>query len=137
MTASPDPYRTSDRNTRSPRTVVLRVYESAVAEIRRAEAALAAGRSPAEPLAKAQTLVGGLMAALDFSAGEMSHRLLSLYLFVSERLQESRAGERDAGLGAAARVLETLLEGWRELPPGVVRADGRSPGEPVGLHLRG
>jgi flagellar protein FliS len=137
MTSSIHAYRTVSRDTASPRAVVLAVFEAALRELQAAEAALRDGADPAVPLGKAQTLVGGLMAALDFSAGDLATRLLSLYLFVSGRIRETRARGRDAGLGSARRVLETLLEAWREVPAGAVRPDGRAPGETAGLHLRG
>lgn len=137
MTPTADAYRYANVRTASGRTVVLRAYEVAIRSLEEAEGALARGQSATEPMSKAQQIVAGLMSALDFSAGEIANRLLSLYVFVSERIQETRLNGRDAGLGAARRVLETVLEGWREVPPDVLRPDGRPPGEAVGIHRLG
>lgn len=137
MAGSIDTYRNVSRSTMSPRTVVLKVFEGARKELESAEAALAEGRSAEEPLGRAQTLVGGLMSALDFSAGDLASRLLGLYLFVSERIRETRFSGRDQGLGAAARVLGTLADAWRELPADALREDHRAAGAGSGLHVRG
>jgi flagellar protein FliS len=137
MTGSIDVYRNANAKTASARGVVVRVYEAAIAALEEAEASLARGESAPAPLTKAQQLVGGLMTALDFSAGEVANRLLSLYVFVSGRIQETRLDERDAGLGAARRVLETLLAAWREVPADAVRPDGKVAGETASFHLLG
>lgn len=137
MTASTDAYRTIDRETRSPRATVLKVFEAARHELALAEGSLAGGRSAAEPLARAQTLVGGLMSALDFSAGEMASKLMELYLFVSRRILETRMSGKDAGLAAAGRVLATLQDGWASMPPDAARPDGLPGGEGSALHLKG
>ncbi len=136
MTASIDTYRSVSRDTMSPRAAVLKVTETARKELAAAEAALAAGKSAEEPLGRAQTLVGGLMSALDFTAGDLATHLLGLYLFVSERIQEARAAGKDTGLGAASRVLGTLADAWREIPADALREDGRA-AKASGLHVRG
>ena len=137
MTASTDTYRAVNRETASPRITVLKVFEAAQRELALAEGALAAGTSAAEPLARAHTLVGGLMAALDFSAGDLATKLLGLYVFVSNRILETRTSGKDAGLGAASRVLGTLLEAWREMPREATRPDGLPGGDGSALHLQG
>ncbi len=136
MTASIDTYRNVSRDTMSPRAAVLKVTEAARRELGAAEAALASGKSAEEALGRAQTLVGGLMSALDFTAGDLATHLLNLYLFVSDRIQETRASGKDAGLGAASRVLGTLADAWREVPADALREDRRA-AAPSGLHVRG
>ena len=137
MNPSTDTYRNVDTRTASARGTVLRVYEAAIRSLEEAEASAARGETNADALTKAQQLVGGLMCALDFSAGEVAQRLLSLYVFVSGRIQETRLARRDAGLGAARRVLETLLSAWREIPADASRPDGKVAGESANFHFLG
>jgi len=136
MTASIDAYRSVNVGTCSPRQVVLRLYRTAVRRLEEAESILAANGDASVPLHTVHEIVGGLLSALDFGAGDLSRRLLSLYLFVLERLDETRAGGRDAGLADARKVLATLLSAWEAMPAEEARAAERAP-EKTGLSLRG
>jgi flagellin-specific chaperone FliS len=136
MSASIDVYRSVSVGTASPRRVIIKLYETAVRNLEEAERALASGGNAAEPLRKTHMIVGGLMSALDFEAGEMAKRFLNLYLFVLDRLHESSASGADAGLADARKVLSTLLSAWEAMPAEASRPPGR-PLETSGLNLRG
>lgn len=137
MSASIDIYRNVNVGTTSPRQVILKLYDVAIRNLTEAEEALAQGRPAAEPLKKVQAVIGGLMTALDFDAGDLSQKLLQLYLFVLDRVQAASASNRDSGLGDARRVLETVQSGWAEIPADEARQSVRPTGESRGFVLKG
>jgi flagellar protein FliS len=136
MSASIDAYRTTDLGTAGPRQIIIRALDTAVRLLGDAEARLAAGASAEEPLSKARTIVGGLMTSLDLEAGDLARRMLSLYVFVLDRILRSRASSSDAGIGDAARVLRTLQSAWEEMPASDARRGLDAKREP-GLRVQG
>jgi flagellin-specific chaperone FliS len=136
MSASIEAYRTTNLRTASPRQVLLKTFDAGVRFLADAEAACARGADPADELTKARTIVGGLMIALNFDAGEMAQQLLRCYLFVLDRIQSTSVRGEDAGLGEARRVLETLRSAWAEMPPGEARMPAGAR-RPAGLNLQG
>ncbi len=137
MSASIDVYRNINVQTASPHQVILKLYALAIRSLEEAESHLGEGRSAEEPLHRAHQVVGGLMAALDFNAGdgELPKKLLQLYLFVLDRIHETRTHGRDAGLRDARGILTTLNEGWEGLPP--AEASAAAPARRSGFNLRG
>jgi flagellar protein FliS len=115
VTLSADAYRSIDLSTAPPRGILLRAFDAAIRALEEAEQELAAGRPGDEALHRAQTIVSGLMSALDFRAGEIAERLLKLYLFVVERVQRTRVDGADHGLRDCRAVLATLRAGWAEM----------------------
>lgn len=136
MSASIDAYRSINLSTASPRTVLVKAYDAAIRYVMETEEALAQGRPFQEPLGHARTIVRGLMSSLNFDAGEISHRLLQLYLFALDRFQTTSAIERDAGLADVRRVLETVKAGWEQMPAEEARVASPAARAP-GLDLRG
>jgi len=137
MSASIDVYRSINLGTAHPRDLIVKLFSTAVRGLREAETALAGGEKADEPLNRVQAIVGGLMTALDFEAGELPRKLLNLYLFVLDRVHESTAASRDVGLAEARTVLETLLSAWEEMPAEAARQATRPPEASPGLNLRG
>jgi flagellin-specific chaperone FliS len=112
LSLSADAYRSIDLSTAPARGLVLRAYDAAIRALEEAEEDLLAGRSGDEPLRRAQTIVAGLMSALDFRAGEIAEQFLRLYLFVLDRIQRTAEQRSDQGLGESREVLGTLRAGW-------------------------
>ncbi len=135
MTSSLDSYRSVDVSTAPPRALIQRAYDAAIASLEEAETALARGEPFADPLRKAQTIVGGLMTALDFQAGELAERFLRLYLFTIDRMHRTAMDRADRGLGEARRVLVSLREGWTAMP--ALEASIAAPKPRAGLQFRG
>lgn len=134
MTRSADAYRSIDLSTAPARGIVLRAFDAAIHALEDAERELAAGRPGDEALHRAQTIVSGLMTALDFRAGEMAQRLLRLYLFVVERVHRSRIERADHGLVDCRGILSSLRAGWAEMKLDEVRA---LPAPGAGFRARG
>lgn len=137
MTASIDVYRSVSVGTASPRHVIIKLYGTAIRDLDQATAILVSGGDASETLTQAQAIVGGLMSALDFEAGDLAKKLLSLYLFVLDRTQESLAAGKDTGLRDAAQVLRTLKSAWEEMPADEARQASRPREASSGLNLRG
>ncbi len=116
MSLSTSTYRNVDLGTASPRQLLLRVYDSGIANLAEAQAALQADTPAGESLDRVRAVIAALMTALDFETGEIAHNLLRLYLFVLDRLYESQIQKKDCGLREARRVLETLRDAWRQAP---------------------
>jgi len=136
MSISIDAYRSVSQGTASPRQTIIRLYEAGGRFLGEAEETLAAGESAHEPLAKARTIVSGLMTSLDFEAGELAHRLLGLYLFAMDRIQATAAAGTDQGLAEARAVLDVLRSAWEEMPAEEARR-GLGARRPSGLDLKG
>lgn len=138
MSASTHAYRNVDAGTASSRSVVIRLYATAEARLADAAERLAHGQEATDPLHKAQTIVGGLLTALDLEAGEMAQSFLRLYMFVLDRIESSHREGQDSGLAAAAQVLAKLREGFEQMPADEVRRNARPLStSTVGLHLKG
>jgi flagellar protein FliS len=136
MSASIDAYRTTDLGTAGPRQIIIRALDTAVRHLDDAAARIAEGASAEEPLSKARTIVGGLMTSLDLNAGDVARRMLSLYVFVLDRILRSRASSSDVGIGDAARVLRTLQSAWEEMPAAEAKR-GLEAKRDSGLRVRG
>jgi flagellar protein FliS len=138
MSASIHAYRNVETGTASSRSVVIRLYATAEARLGEAAERLAHGKDATDPLHKAQTIVGGLLTALDLEAGDMARQLLQLYLFVLDRIESSHRQGRDSGLASAAQVLGKLREGFEQMPADEARRNARPLSTAtVGLHLKG
>ncbi|MBZ0268698.1 flagellar protein FliS [bacterium] len=137
MTASIDVYRSVSVGTTSPRHVIIKLYATAIRDLEEATGILGRGGDASEPLTRAQSIIGGLMSALDFEAGEMAKNLLQLYLFVLDRVHESQVSGKDAGLAASVKVLQPLLSAWEEMPAEEARNASRPLAATPGLNLRG
>ena len=67
-------------------------------------------------LSRVSEILSELRVALDHEAApELSKNLESLYLFAEAQLVEARLGLTVEPLSAARDVLETLLDGWKQL----------------------
>jgi flagellar protein FliS len=135
VTLSADAYRSIDVSTAPARGIVLRAFDAAIHALEEAERELAEGRPGDEALHRAQTIVSGLMSALDFRAGEIAERLLRLYLFVVERVQRTRVERADHGLRDCRGILGTLRAGWAEMK--VEDAPAPTPARGSGFRARG
>jgi flagellin-specific chaperone FliS len=136
MSASIEAYRNANLTTAHPRQVLLKTFDAGVRFLAEAEGACSRGEDPGEGLTKARTIIGGLMVALNFEAGEIAQQLLRCYLFVLDRIQTTSVEGADAGLGEARRVLETLRSAWEEMPPGEARLP-EGARRAAGLNLQG
>lgn len=67
-----------------------------------------------EEIRKARGCVGELMDCLDFNQ-EISHNLLSLYLYVDKELARANVRNRNAALSNCIKVMDSLLEAFREV----------------------
>jgi flagellar protein FliS len=124
MSISTDTYRTINLETANPRQIIVKLYEAAIACLAEAESLLARGETAEEPLSKARRIVGGLMTALNFQAGDLAKNLFAVYLFVLERVQGSSIERRDSGLADARQALTTLKSAWEEVSPAEARISG-------------
>ncbi len=137
MSASIDTYRNVEFATASPRHIVQKALAAAGRFLGDAEDCLRNDDSPEEALMNARTVIGGLMTALNFDAGEMAQNFLKLYLFVLDRIQTTSTEQRDTGLAEARQVLLALQTGWEEMSAEEASQSAASAGQSVGLSLRG
>lgn len=136
MSTSIDAYRNVNLETANPRQVIIKLLDAGSRFLTEAENQLTVGDSPDESLAKARTVIGGLMTSLDFEAGEMAQQLLRLYLFVLDRIQTAQTERDGAGLQDAVGVLDTLRSGWEGASADEVRKSLEQK-RPAGLSLKG
>lgn len=108
-------YRQQAASTASPAQLVLMLYDGALAEIVRAEVALAADDAAEahDCLSRAQRIVLELTVTLDHErGGSMAGELARLYDFVSAQLVVANIGKDASALPSATRVLTELREAW-------------------------
>jgi len=111
-------YREVDLQTTSPEGLIVKLYEGAIRFARRAREHGEAGRvgERGEAISRSMALVNELRQGLDFeSGGEIAVNLEALYIFASDRLLEANLSGQLSELDDAVRVLEPLLEAWREI----------------------
>lgn len=111
-------YREAALENAPPLKVVHLLYEGALRFIDQA-VQVDPGTEPLafqEKLGRADAVVSELRLSLDHGpAPELSERLDALYLFVEERLRTAILDRSTEPLPAARNVLETLLDGWKEV----------------------
>jgi flagellar protein FliS len=110
-----DPYLESRVLAADPVELIHMLYEHALAQLRSARAALAAGdivgRSRA--VTKALEVLGELEGSLDYNAGgSISRNLAKLYQYMRRRLVDGAIKRQDADLAEVESLLQTLGEGW-------------------------
>ena len=113
-----------------PVELVRLLYQAALAAVRDARLALAAGdiapRSRA--ISKACEIVIELNAALDHSrGGDISPRLAALYDYILKRLLDANLQQSDTPLSEVLSLLTTLAEGWAQTRAPAERAAAASP----------
>ncbi|HET9888090.1 MAG TPA: flagellar protein FliS [bacterium] len=136
MSSSIDAYRSIDVTTSNPHTLVLRAFDAAISALEEAESALGGGADHEAALHRAQTIVFGLMSALNFDAGDLAQRLLQHYLFVIDRIHRTLLERADQGVREARAVLTELRSGWSQMK---VEESAPRPaaGPPSGIRVRG
>lgn len=106
----------------SPERLITMLFDGALAAIRDARRHLAQGDHArrGQAVSKALDIVNhGLAAALDHErGGDLTQRLAGLYDYIARRLLAANLHSDDAGLAEAARLLEALASGWREMAAG-------------------
>jgi flagellar protein FliS len=92
------------------------LYAKAIERLNQARQHLERGRirERSEAIAHAQEIVIELQASLNGDAGEIAESLAALYGYIQLRLGDANARQERAPLDEAARLLETLYEGWKE-----------------------
>ena len=101
----------------NPLGLVVALYEGTIQNIERARHCLATGDAMARSKAvnKAMELLTQLLVSLDHErGGEISANLKRLYSYVQCRLLDGHTQRVEAPMREAQRLLETMLEGWRE-----------------------
>lgn len=113
-----DQYRQQAANTASPAQLVLMLFDGALAEVDRAEAALgAAGDVPAahEALTRAQRIVQELFVTLDHErGGDLARHLAELYTFVIAELVRTNLEKDVSILPGVVSVLRPLRDSWEQ-----------------------
>lgn len=114
-----DAYLENQVLTANPMELLRMLYQAAIDSIRAAREHLAAGDiiARANAINRAQAIIGELDRSLDHNvAGGISRSLAELYGYVRQRLTEGNLRQKDAPLGEAERLLETLYEAWKQSP---------------------
>jgi flagellar protein FliS len=114
-----------------PIELVRLLYGGALQAIRDARRHLQAGdiASRTREVNRAAAIVTELTVSLDHEAGrELSRSLAELYDYVQRCLLQANFDQSDPPLADAAKVLETLLEGWQACRP-----EAADTGSPQGI----
>ncbi len=107
-----------------PLQLVVALYEAAIRRSREARMCLEAGDvwGRARAISKAGNILTELILSLDPNVGpEIGRNLDRLYRYMLGRLQEAHSQKKGEPLAEVERILQNLLEGWRD----TARAEGR------------
>ncbi len=112
-----DPYRQYRENQvfmSSPIELVVMLFDGALRFVRRASAAFERQQYDEARLYldRTQQIIIELSAALDFSRGELSRNLYSLYQYLHFQLLKIDIGRDGEQLGEIERILLSLKESW-------------------------
>ena len=102
----------------NPTSLVVALYEGAIAAVRIAERCLASGEIMArgKAITKAVNILTELLVSLNHKqGGATSRNLQQLYLYAQKRLLEAHTRQTHEPLGEVDRLLSTLLEGWQKI----------------------
>lgn len=124
-------YREMGIRTESPVGLVVRMYEGALDQVRRAREQQRLGRAGERGAAvsRALAIVAELRQSLDLErGGDIAKNLDALYEFVSNRLLDGNLRGEEAPLGEALSVLETLRGAFAEIArrPEAAQPPGRA-----------
>ncbi len=118
----------------SPLSLVVKLYQGAIDATRQAEKALQARDIPARSRAinKAISILSELLIALDFErGGEISQNLKRLYTYMQQQLLNAHFRQVAEPLVEVEKLLNTLLEGWREVENSQYSTRHHAPALPV------
>ena len=68
-----------------------------------------------ENLLKAQDIISELMMSLNFEAGDISNKLLSIYSFFNSKLIEGNIKKEQAPIAFVRRMSSDLRDAWNEI----------------------
>jgi len=103
-----------------PLELIRMLYEAGIDSVREARKHLEARdvRARSHAVGRAVAIVGELEGSLDHRAGgDIARNLAELYQYIRQRLTEGNLRQADGPLAEAERLLETLLEGWKQIQP--------------------
>jgi flagellar secretion chaperone FliS len=130
--ASPlDRYRTDGMHSLSPQRLLVMLYQRLLADLDRADTAIAASSPPEAHLAlvNAQEIINELRIALDHAAWEGAPGLDALYRHLEILLVEANVTKSSAVVAQCRSLLEPLAEAWeqayRTVTTGRVDANGQ------------
>jgi flagellar protein FliS len=104
----------------SPIELVRLMYQRAIASVADARDHLREGRirDRSQAIKRAYAILGELMISLkDEPAPELAANLRRLYCYMQQRLLDANFSQQDEPLEEAGRLLTTLADAWREVPP--------------------
>ncbi|MEM7409209.1 MAG: flagellar export chaperone FliS [Myxococcota bacterium] len=116
-----NPYLQNEIRTASPEALVVRLYERAILCAREARELTEAQQAETRNarLRRALDIVNELRSSLDMDrGGEIAANLDALYEFVSHRLLAAGMQSEGEPIEDALRILEILVEPWREIAHG-------------------
>lgn len=117
-TSAASAYKTASIEHAPPLKIVHMMYEGALRFLAQAEAIDPGAQYPAfqEKVHRTEAIVCELRASLQpTESGDVSQLLASLYMFVEDQLRTAISEKSAEPLAAAREVLETLLDGWKQI----------------------
>lgn len=109
-------YKQMQIKTASRGQILIMLYEAAIANVKKASIAIDKDDMGAKGLAigKAHDIINELNNTLDFEVGgDIARNLERLYNFMVEQLVKANLENSKDSLQSVAKLLETLLSGWR------------------------
>ncbi len=110
-------YKQTSVKTANRGQILIMLYEGAIQNVKKATAAIDRKDMPGKGIAigKAHDIINELANTLDFEiGGPIARDLERLYHFMTEQLLKANMESSKEKLQTVAKLLETLLAGWKE-----------------------
>ncbi len=121
-------YREADINSMSKEKMIVLLYEKMQSDLKCAQSALSKGDrvEMTKKINHSQRIVSELRSALDHSiGGEVSRNLDNLYDFMFHQHLEVLVDLKEVHIVNCLRVIEPLVQAWRQIPPGTAEKTTR------------
>jgi len=107
-------YKRMQVETASQGRLIIMLYDGALKNLRSAQNSINGKdiNGAHRMLMKTQDIIRELNVTLNMSAGEISHNLRNLYLYMLQRLVEANVAKDNSKIGEVIELLTTLKEAW-------------------------
>jgi len=131
MNSHIEQYRRSQVTGMSQKELILMLYRGAIRFLSEAKAAMGSQRYDQSwvKLDRARKIVLHLYSTLNMEAGQVANDLAALYSHIIEQISVANAKREPALIDHCIKVLNTVKEGWEQIPDAEKTAQGALGGE--------
>ena len=122
-------YKKVDASTASQNRLIVMLYDGAIKFLETACAAMDKKHGTEEAhnnILKAQEIIYELLSSLNYDAGDIAHRLASIYTYMNQKLTEGNISKTKPPLLEVIRYLKELKTAWEGVEEQMAKANSES-----------